>query len=528
MAIFSNFDVQFGTDSAGNPILHRVPVVWGDPSRQAATAISNNSPSALPSAPMMAVYVSGMEYDQRRTQDPYFLDKLNVRQRTLNQQTGQYDTTQGNAFSVERIMPVPYTMKLTVDIWTTNTQQQFELFEQLGVLFNPSMEIQSTDNFLDWTSLSVIYQDGINWSSRSIPQGSTNAINVTSWKFYMPIWISSPIKVKKLGMIQKIIASIHKGSSIDGMANDSLLLGTRQKITPYGYKLLLIGDKLQVLPVSSVQQPPNNSFDLPDSGPNTDILWQSFLNVYGVVKPGVSMISLENPYLVTEISGTIDFDPTDDRLLTYSIDPDTLPQNTLDAVDSIIDPDIKWPTIDASQGLPVAALGQRYLIINGIPQQLGYPSPSTLGPNWYGLTGGARANDIVEFVEYTGQSLSKQVYDRPVGVSSGSTTIILSDTSNVVEGFQVYTGATYLGTVITVDYNNNIVTIDQPLISSLPFGTSVSFTGSSWAIAFDSSSNQGAEYVTNLTTNIQYRHVNNEWQKAWEGYYDAGSFRIII
>jgi hypothetical protein len=228
IAIFSNFDVQYGSDPKGNPILHRVPVVWGDQSRQAATVVANNSPSALPSAPMMSVYVTGMEYDQRRTQDPYFLDKVNVRQRAINPQTGQYETTQGNAFTIERIMPVPYTMRVSVDIWTTSTQQKFEIFEQLGVLFNPSMEVSSTDNFLDWTSLSVIYQDGLNWSSRSVPQGTSNAIDVTTWRFYMPIWISSPIKVKKLGMIQKIIASIHKGSAIEDMLNDSLLLGTRQ------------------------------------------------------------------------------------------------------------------------------------------------------------------------------------------------------------------------------------------------------------------------------------------------------------
>jgi len=397
IAIFSNFDVQYGSDPKGNPILHRVPVVWGDASRQAATVVANNSASTMPSAPMMAVYITGVEYDQRRTQEPYFLDKVNVRQRAINPQTGQYETTQGNAFTVERIMPVPYTLRVAVDIWTTSTQQKMELFEQLGVLFNPSMEVSSTDNFLDWTSLSVIYQDGINWSSRSQPQGSSNAIDIMNWKFYMPVWISSPIKVKKLGMIQKIIASIHKGSAIEDMLNDSLLLGTRQKITPYGYQLLLMGNKLQALPSSEVFIPPNDSIEMPETGPDTDIYWQSFLNVYGVVKPGVSMIALENEYLATEIVGTIEFDPVDDRLLTFNIDPDTLPQNTLVAVDSIVDPDLKWPTIDFSKGLPPAVVGQRYLIVSDIAQQLGYPSPSTLGPNWVGLVDGAVANSILEF-----------------------------------------------------------------------------------------------------------------------------------
>jgi len=500
-------------------------VIWGDASRQASTVIANNSPSAMPSAPMMAVYVTGIEYDQRRTQDPYFLDKVNVRQRSVNQQTGEYETTQGNAFTIERIMPVPYTLRVSVDIWTSSTQQKLEIFEQLMVLFNPSMEVSSTDNFLDWTSLSVIYQDGINWSSRSVPQGTSNAIDVMNIKFYMPIWISSPIKVKKMGVIHKIIASIHKGNALEDMLDDRFLLGTRQKITPYGYKLLLVGNKLQVLPDNAVFVPPNDSFELPLNGPDTDIYWQSFLNVYGVVTPGVSMIAIENPYLETEIQGTIEFDPLDDRLLTYNIDPDTLPQNTLDAVDSIIDPDAKWPGV----GLPYSFVGQRYLIVSDIPQQLGYPSPSTTGPNWPGLTLGARSNDIVEYVEWNGNSLTKQCYDRPSGINAGQTVITLNDTVNIVEGFEVFRGATSLGLVTYVDHGNSTITIDTPLISGLAFGDSISFTGTAWTVTFDSIYNGiNVDYVTNVTSGVQYRYVNGEWQKSWEGFIPAGDYRIIV
>ena len=144
--IFSNWQVTKGKDPAGNDILVRVPVMYGDSSRMAATQIAGNSASSLPSAPLITYYISGLEYDQRRTQDPYFIDKMAVRQRTWNPQTQSYEQTQGQAFTVERVMPVPYTLRITVEFWTTNYQQKLELIEQLGVLFNPSMEIQSTDN----------------------------------------------------------------------------------------------------------------------------------------------------------------------------------------------------------------------------------------------------------------------------------------------------------------------------------------------------------------------------------------------
>jgi hypothetical protein len=173
---------------------------------------------------------------------------MSVRQRTYNADSQTYEQTQGQAFTVERMMPVPYKLSMSVDFWTTNYNQKLELIEQIGVLFNPALEIQSTDNFIDWTSLSVVYQDGLTFSSRSIPTGTGNSIDILTWKFHMPIWLSAPAKVRKLGVIHKIIASIFQGTALTDMQDDHLLLGTREKITPYGYKILLIGDTLQLMP----------------------------------------------------------------------------------------------------------------------------------------------------------------------------------------------------------------------------------------------------------------------------------------
>lgn len=387
--IFSNWYVTKGKDPAGNDILVRVPIMYGDQSRQASTVIANNSASNLPSAPLITYYISGLEYDQRRTQEPYFVDKLNVRQRSYNQETQSYETIQGQAFTIERLMPVPYTLRITVDVWTTNYNQKLEIMEQLGTLFNPSLEIQSTDNFVDWTSLTVVYQDGITFSSRSIPQGTSNPIDVLTWKFYMPIWLSTSSKLKKFGVIEKIIASIFQGNSLAATQDDDLLLGTRQKIVPFGYKVLLLGNTLQLLPQSEPFNPPNSEFDIP-TPPNTDIYWSSFLNIYGAVRPGISQIWLENPYLQTEIVGTIVPDPLDDRLLIYNIDTDTLPQNTLDPVDGVINPLMVGP----NAGLPGPTPNRRYLIVENIGSS---GSPTTA---WGSLI--ANANDIIEYNVGTG------------------------------------------------------------------------------------------------------------------------------
>ena len=439
--IFSSWQVTKGKDPAGNEILVRVPIMYGDSSRQASTIIANNSASNLPSAPLITYYINGLEYDQKRTQDPTFVDRMQVRQRSYNAETQQYETVQGQAFTIERLMPVPYTLRINVDFWTTNYQQKLELIEQLGTLFNPSLEIQSTDNFIDWTSLSVVYQDGITFTSRSIPQGTGNPIDVLSWKFYMPIWLSNAAKLKKMGVIEKVIASIFKGQALEDMQDDDLLLGTRQKITPYGYKLLLIGNRLQLLPADEAFYPSNESLDYPPP-PDTSLYWSSLLNVYGTIRPGISQIWLQNPFMTTDIVGTIVPDPTDDRLLIYDIDTDTLPQNTLDPVDSVINPLVTGP----NAGLPGPINGRRYLIV----EDVGSPGNSTIA--WGALI--ANANDIVEFDATSGE----------------------------------------------------------------------------WFVSFDSQSATTVEYVTNLTTDLQYRfdYVNNVWMKSYEGWYAQGDYSIVI
>ena len=385
--IFSNWSVTFGKDPNGNDILVRVPIMYGDQSRQVSTVIANNTASNLPSAPMITYYISGLDYNQKWTTDPTFVDQLQVRQRQYNEDTGNYETTQGQAFSIQRLMPVPYTLKVNVDFWTSNYNQKLQLIEQLGTLFNPALEIQSTDNFIDWTSLSSVFQDGLTFTSRTIPMGTNNPIDVMTWKFYMPIWLSTPAKLLKMGVIEKIILSIYQGNALQDMQNDDMLLGTRLKVTPYGYKLLLQGNMLQLLPANEAFNPTNT--DLYNvTPPETNLYWSALLNVYGTIRPGISQIWLENPYMDTDIVGTIVPNPLDDRFLIYNIDPDTLPQNTLAPINAVINPQITGP----NAGLPGPVPGTRYLIVEPVA------SPTV---SWGTIV--ANANDIIQYDGDTGQ-----------------------------------------------------------------------------------------------------------------------------
>ena len=211
--VFSNFECEYGLDSNGNQTYIRVPVRYGDASRQAQTIMQQNSANNIPCAPQMSFYITDLDYRRSDVQDPQFVDRKIIRQREWNEDAQTYEQSQGNAFTVERVMPVPYELKLSLDIWTTNTNMKFQLLEQILPLFNPSLEIQSTDNYLDWTSLSVIELDSHKWSSRSVPQNDDN-IDIATLKFKLPIWISPPARVTREGIIHKIIASVYDNDGL--------------------------------------------------------------------------------------------------------------------------------------------------------------------------------------------------------------------------------------------------------------------------------------------------------------------------
>jgi hypothetical protein len=443
--MFSGFQVEFGRNESGvagtGDTLYRVPVRYGDASRQAQTIMQDNSASNMPSTPLMTFYITGLDFDRPRMQNPTYTDNKSVRQRHYDPATNTFETTQGNAFTIERYMPAPYKLSINLDIWTSNSNQKMQILEQILPLFNPSLEIQSTDNFLDWTSLSVVELVSSGWSSKSIPQGTSDPIDISTIKFALPIWLSLPAKVKKLGVVETIIASIYDGSGdlVNAISNNDLLLGTRQYITPFGYQVVLIGNKLQILAQSAVVDNPNYELAPPDPVVPNNLTWTPIVNMYGVLRPGISLIALTQED-GGQVYGTIAYDPTNDQFLLFTIISESIPPNTLPAVTAVINPQSSGP----GYGLPAAVAGQRYLLTE----------PVGASPAWLGTFGQAviaNPNDIIE-------------YD-----------------------------------------------------------------GTQWVVSFNSQdANSSTQFVTNMTTEIQYKWIGHAWVKSYQGLYPGGKWSIII
>ena len=210
---FSNFYVKTGASGPANTDdLVRVPCRYGDPTRIAASIVKGNSENKTLTVPFISCYIGALNMNASRRQDPQLVVPVQVNERKYDNELGRYTNEIGNRYTVDRHMPVPYDLTMQVDIWTNNLSVKEQLLEQILVLYNPAIDVQTSVNPLDWTVLTIIeMQDSITWSSRSIPVGTDNPIDVATMVFKLPIWINPPAKVKKQAIIHQIVTNIVEG-----------------------------------------------------------------------------------------------------------------------------------------------------------------------------------------------------------------------------------------------------------------------------------------------------------------------------
>ena len=459
--LMSNFSVK---DGKGN--LTQIPVTYGDLTRQVANIIRDNSENKVPSAPRIAVHITGMELDRERTSDASYVSKVNIRERAYDADGQEYLNYEGKNYTVERLMPTPYKLTFNCDIWSTNTDMKLQILEQILVLFNPSLELQTTDNYIDWTSLTAVMLDSVTWSSRSVPVGVDSEIDVSTLTFSTPIYISPPVKVKRLGVITNIITSIfdeNTGTLDLGLSmptlnayDDSIVAGvvdqSGNRSVQTGAAKHVVGTNYQDYGVyieGSLAQ-------IEKRGIVGATNWRQILDTHpGQYQDGISRIFFTKLNEVkTTITGTISMNPMDETQLIINWDIDSFPSNSI--IEGPIRHSNQWTTID-------------YIID---PQKT-VPTATTKGLGGRVLL----LNDI-------------------------------GDASNT-DGADAW----------KADNNTDLVAKRNDIVE---------WNGNAWEVVFEASTKKEVTYVTNLNTGVQYRWDGDEWLLSVEGLYPGGTWRVDL
>ena len=482
--LMSNFSYK---DSAGN--LTQIPVMYGDLTRQVASIIRDNSENKIPSAPRMAVYITGLELDTTRLADASYVNKLNIREQAYDSEGKEYLNKEGKNYTIERLMPTPYSLTVNVDVWSTNTDQKLQIMEQVLMLFNPSLEIQTTDNYIDWTSLTVVHLEQVQFSTRSIPVGTESEIDIAQLTLKTPIFISPPVKVKRLGVVQSIVQSIFNETAgtievdlsrpVSQAWQDNLPrnnIKTRVDISDTG-SIQYNKDKSEVFKVDTdvvvntghdnygllVM---NNTAKLIRSGVVEAQTWTGyFKDMPFTFDPGLSMIKLRRADYDTEISGTVAINPSNEYELTINFDSDTLPTDTVitgpngdrSKIDYIIDPQKSNPESLKSESVRILILGD--------------------------------INDSENVGQDVGDTPNNFRYDGPDAWKNADGSDFVASANDIVE-----------------------------------------WSGTEWKVVFDASTHDTDDtiYTTNLNTGVQYKYYKGEWLLSFEGEYQNGTWRIAF
>jgi hypothetical protein len=545
--VFSNFSYQDGDGD-----IRRVPCMYGDMTRQVGSIIKENSENKLPSAPRISVYVTSLQMDRARLSDSSYISKINLREKEFDANTSSYLAQQAKGYTVERLHPTPYTLAVNIDVWSTSTEQKLQILEQIFMLFNPDMEFQTNDNYVDWTSLTYLYLEDINFSSRTIPMGTNDEIDVATIGFTAPIYISPPTKVKKLGIITDIITSIFNQDAgtleLDGFnppTDSDLGASSGTTVLPDGTivsnnSITGIGPNSRLDNLNPVVTSYRN-FDLivqEETGQLAlngklrigEITWLNILEAELPAKyqPGISQLRIRRTELPSEIVGTFVVRNGDPTFIDIDWDADTLPTNTIiegptktdGTIDYIVNPIEFNPTSVKSVGTRILLLGP-----------LGFRVDRT-------FTATYSSNKINTDIDYTIQrsSLGDRIGDETVTsfdvYVNGLRVAATGD--NVDDKFVITLGTPYDAS----DEVKYVLNLNEDGAEAWKNADNSDFVadandivewdGSKWNIIWDASVENSTTYVTNVTNGQQYYWNEYYWQLAVDGYYPRGTWTITL
>ena len=391
MRIFSDLKIETSEEEDGTTSLINVDVRWGGITRQVGHILRDNSENKVLPGNLMAAYMENLELLPEYRKNPYHVDKKSVVERDFDYTTNEYSQDDGHRFNIERYMPVPYKASMRLDILTSNQTAKFQLCEQILTIFNPSITLQHNSNPLDWTNHFEVRLTDVDWSP-NISLGSPRTEeekDIASLSFdVFPVWINPPAKVKRQHLIEQININV---AEVDEMPDEQF----KHLSLDYINECFDTFDTIIVTPG-------NHSFKIGMDGvasdevrlltrygkEDSDLSWKALIKKYGEYVEGESKLFIKT---------SDDLESFDDAIVAYffftdksdtiriEIDKDTLPINhSISPITAIVNPLKDYPGED----LPAASSGQKYMVLNDIPQNT--------GSNPWG-TVFAKENDIIEY-----------------------------------------------------------------------------------------------------------------------------------
>jgi hypothetical protein len=132
-----------------------------------------------------------------------------------------------------RYMPIPYNLSVDLYIYASNTEQLHQILEQILMIFDPMVQIQTSDKAFDWTKLTTVELMNIN-NEENFPMGGEKRIINWTLNFSVPLWISPPMDVRT-NIINNIKLNIFNDNGTSAMNE----FDSSGNLVPFGSDLMV-------------------------------------------------------------------------------------------------------------------------------------------------------------------------------------------------------------------------------------------------------------------------------------------------
>lgn len=189
MAIFSGLQVSVGdNDFEKQSKLIDVPVRYGSLDRVVAAIKSDNTQNKSIRVPTMSAYLVGLEMA------PELRKGVGATERYSHFQRG--GVFPRDVKVVEQYQPIPYNAVFELNILSSNTDQHFQILEQILTLFDPILQIQVSDDPHDRKRVTTVELTNIGLLE-NFPVGTDSRIITSKLSFVVPIHLAPPANIRK-------------------------------------------------------------------------------------------------------------------------------------------------------------------------------------------------------------------------------------------------------------------------------------------------------------------------------------------
>ena len=208
MAIFTGLQVQIGKWNEKEERLVNVPIHYGAQDRVVAAIMSDNTQNKPIRLPTMSAYLRNVDLATDR------MHGTGVERRNTYTPVG--GLIPDDVQVIHQRQPVPYNIDIDLAIYASNTDQMFQMLEQILPLFEPQLTIQVSDGLFDPQRITSVHLTRISNDS-PYPIGTDRRIIQQTLSFRMPVHLSIPAEVRK-DFVNKVLIRI---AAVDSMSTDN-------------------------------------------------------------------------------------------------------------------------------------------------------------------------------------------------------------------------------------------------------------------------------------------------------------------